>query len=143
MRKRGDKAQMLKKKRCGGSLKLSPLWIITSHKNNQMEVLTVGPDGEGVSFLPVFSFEEEAQTFLCFLEGDEKTKGMGWSIRQTTPGELVSVLMAPCADVLEVALDPLPPLPFVARAMLPLVKIKRKLFVRHLMKERSGEVVAA
>ena len=134
------------KKSSGGGLRIRPLWIITSHKNNQMEVLTVDPDGDGASFLPVFSFEEEAKTFLCFLESDEKTKRTGWNVRETAPGELVSVLMAPCATVTGVVLDPLPPLPFVAREMLPLVKVKRKLFVRYLMeerKERSGEVVAA
>ena len=96
---------------------LRPLWIIASHKNKRMEVLTVDPDGDGAgSFLAVFSFEEEARTFLGISEDDEKK---GWSIRQTTPGELVSVLLAPCAEAREVALDPLPPLAFVAGTMLP------------------------
>ena len=40
-----------------------PLWIITSYRNNRMEVLTIDPEGNGGS-LPVFSFEEEAKTFL-------------------------------------------------------------------------------
>jgi hypothetical protein len=126
----------------GGDLVLRPLWIITSHKNNQMEVLTIDPEDDGGSFLAVFSFEEEAQMFLGHLEDDEKKKG--WSIRQTAPGELVSVLLAPCAHAKGVALDPLPPLPF-ARVMIPLVKVKRELFVRYLLEERkeqSGEVVA-
>jgi len=131
------------KKSSGGGLRIRPLWIITSHKNNQMEVLTIDPDDDAGSFLAVFSFEEEAQTFLGLLEDDEKKKG--WSIRQTSPGELVSVLLAPCAHAKGVALDPLPPLPF-ARVMLPLVKVKRERFVRYLLEERkeqSGEVVAA
>jgi hypothetical protein len=45
-----------------------------------------------------------------------------------------------------VALDPLPSLTFVDRAMLPLMRVKRELFVKYLMegrKERSGEIVAA
>jgi hypothetical protein len=131
------------KKSSGGGLRIRPLWIITSHKNNQMEVLTIDPDDDAGSFLAVFSFEEEAQTFLGLLEDDEKKKG--WSIRQTSPGELVSVLLAPCAHAKGVALDPLPPLPF-ARVMLPLVKLKRERFVRYLLeehKEQSGEGVAA
>jgi hypothetical protein len=131
------------KKNSGGGLMLRPLWIIASHKNNRMDVLTIDPDDDGGSFLALFSFEEEAQTFLGLLEDDEKKKG--WSIRQTSPGELVSVLLAPCAHAKGVALDPLPPLPF-ARVMLPLVKVKRELFVRYLLEERkeqSGEVVAA
>jgi hypothetical protein len=134
-----------KKSSVGGrGLVLRPLWIITSHDNNQMEVLTIdSDDDDGGSFLAVFSFEEEAQTFLSLLEDDEKKKG--WSIRQTSPGELVSVLLAPCAHAKGVALDPLPPLPF-ARVMLPLVKLSRERFVRYLLEERkeqSGEVVAA
>jgi hypothetical protein len=133
------------KKSSGGGLRIRPLWIITGHKNNQMEVLTIDPDEDAGSFLAVFSFEEEAQTFLGLLEDDDKKKNKGWSIRQTSPGELVSVLLAPCAHAKGVALDPLPPLPF-ARVMLPLVKVKRERFVRYLLEERkeqSGEVVVA
>jgi hypothetical protein len=126
-----------KKKRRGGGLMLRPLWIIASHRNNWMEVLTIEPDDDG-SFLAIFSFEEEAQTFLGLLEEDEKKK-MKWSIRQTAPGELVSVLLAPCAHAKGVALDPLPPLPF-ARVMLPLVRVKRELFVRYLLEERKKAV---
>jgi hypothetical protein len=131
------------KKSSGGGLRIRPLWIITSCKNNQMEVLTIDLDDDGGSFLALFSFEEEAQTFLGLLEDDEKKKG--WSIRQTSPGELVSVLLAPCAHAKGVALDPLPPLPF-ARVMLLLVKVKRERFVWYLLKEskeQSGEGVAA
>jgi hypothetical protein len=86
---------MPKKNSYGGTLMVRrPPWIIASHKNNRMEVLTIDRDGYiGGSFLAVFSFEEEAQTFLGLLEDEEKEKG--WSIRQTTPGELISVLQAP------------------------------------------------
>jgi hypothetical protein len=107
------------------------------------EMLIVDADGDG-GFLPVFSFEE-AQTFLALLENDEKKKTK-WSIRQTSPGELISVLLGPCGHARWVALDPLPSLTFVARAMLPLMRVKRELFVKYLMegrKERLGEVVAA
>jgi hypothetical protein len=139
---REEKARMPKKKNSSGGLMLRPLWIIASHKNNRMEVLTINPDDDGGSFLAVFSFEEEAQTFLGLLVDDEKK---GWSIRQTAPGELVSVLLALCAHAKGVALDPLPPLSF-ARVMLPLVRVKRERFVRYLLEERkkqSGEVEAA
>jgi hypothetical protein len=122
-----------------------PLWIISCYQNNRIEVLTINPNGSGGGcYVPIFSFEEEAQTFLCLLEDDEKKK-MEWSIRQTAPGELISVLYAPCAHARGVAIDPLPPLPF-CKAMPPLVRVKRELFVRYLMEERkecSGEVVAA
>src|SRR5215204_890086 len=83
--------------------------------------------------------------FLALLEDVEKKKTK-WSIRQTSPGELISVLLGPCGQARWVALDTLPSLTFVARAMLPLMRVKRELFVKYLMegrKERSGEVVAA
>ena len=127
-----------------GLLMRSPLWILACYQNNRMRMLIVDADGDG-GFLPVFSFEEEAQTFLALLEDDEKKKTK-WSIRQTSPGELISVLLGPCGHARWVALDPLPSLTFVARAMLPLLRVKRELFVQYLMegrKERSGEVVAA
>jgi hypothetical protein len=121
-----------------------PLWIIVRHQNNRMEVLTDSLKDYRGSFLAVFSFEEEAQTFLGLLKDEEKQKG--WSTRETAPGELVSVLMAPCADVLEVALDPLPSSLSFGRTMLPLVSVKREAFVRRLLEEReewSGELVPA
>ncbi len=87
-----------------------PLWIITSYCNNRMEVLTLDPDGElgGGASLPVFSFEEEAQAFLGLSEDDQEEGGRRWLCRETTAGELVSVLLAPCAGVRQVTLDPLP-----------------------------------
>ena len=124
------------------------LWIISCYQNNRMEVLTLASEGRGGGgggcYVPVFSFEEEAQTFLFLLEDDEKKK-MEWSTRQTAPGELISVLYAPCAHARGVAIDPLPPLPF-CKAMPSLVSVERELFVRYLMEERkecSGEVVVA
>lgn len=136
------------KSKARGLLRLRrPLWIISCYQNNRIEVLTINPNGSGGGcYVPIFSFEEEAQMFVCLLEDDEKKK-MEWSTRQTAPGELISVLHAPCAHARGVALDPLPPLPFVAFAMIPSAKIKRDLFVRYLMEEsqeeRPGEVVAA
>lgn len=53
--------------------------------------------------LPVFSHEEEAEMFRS-LGG----AGGGWRIRESTVGELFSVLYGPCARVGPVALDPLP-----------------------------------
>ncbi len=63
------------RKSSGGRLTLRPLWIIASHKNKRMEILTIDPDDDGGSLLAVFSFEEEAQTFLALLEDDEKKQG--------------------------------------------------------------------
>ena len=107
-----------------------PLWIITCYPNNRMEVLTIDTDSDG-GFLPVFSFKEEAQTFLCLSEKDQE-EGRRWRSTETTAGELVSVLLAPSyAEVGQVALDPLP-LP-VGRAMLPLCSVARERFVEDLL----------
>jgi len=72
--------------------------------------------------LPVFSFEEEAEMFLRLglLEKE------GWRVRETTCGELTSVLYGMCRDVTHVSLDPLP-------GMVELVSLSRKTFVRTLL----------
>ena len=126
-----DKERMPNKSR---AVTRRPLWIITSYENNRMEALTIGPDLDG-GLLAVFSFEEEAEAFLCLLGDDEKKKE-GWQSEQTTAGGLVSVLLGPCADVNGVALDPLP-LP-LGRAMLPLVSMNRDPFLQYLLEERRG-----
>ena len=116
-----------------------PLWIITCYRNNRMEVLTVDPDGDGGS-LPVFSFKEEAQMFLGLSENDQE--GRRWRIRETTAKELVSVLRAPCADVRQVMLDPLPL--SLGRLMVPLCSVAREWFLEDLMgsrREPTGELV--
>ena len=95
-----------------------------------MQPLTLDPDGDG-GFLPVFSFEEEAQAFLQLL--GEEGKELGWRIRETTPGELISVLLALCAQVKRIALDPLPL--SCGKAVLPFISVKRNHFVQDLMEE--------
>lgn len=91
-------------------------------------------DGEG-RFLAVFGFEEEAETFLGLLvDGDDEKKE--WQSEQAEAGELVSVLVGPCAEVEGVALDPLP-LP-LGRAMLPLVSVHRGTFLGYLVEEDRG-----
>jgi hypothetical protein len=125
------------------ALARSPLWIITCYRNNRMEVLTIDPDGDGGS-LPVFSFKEEAKTFLGLSENDQEERRR-WRIRETTAGELISVLLAPCADVRQVALDPLP-LP-LSRMMWSFCSITRERFVEYLLRGRrrdlTGELAPA
>ena len=81
--------------------------------------------------LPVFSFEEEAEMFLR-LEGYE---GGGWRARESSAGELVSVLCGPCKDVKGVALDPLPEM--LKDRMVGLVGVERRCFLGQLL---AGEV---
>ena len=66
-----------------------------------MEVLTASV--RGAEALAVFGFEEEAEMYLR-LRGLE----VGWWVRETTRGELVSILYGPCAHVGRVTLDPPP-----------------------------------
>ena len=97
-----------------------------------MDALTLDPDSDG-GFLAVFSFKEEAEAFLNLLEDDQKND---WRSRQTAAGELVSILLGPCAGVKGVALDPLPVL--FSRAMLRFVSVNRERFVQDLLKEYKG-----
>jgi len=126
-----------------GGLARRPLWIITCYHNNRMEVLTTDPDGDGGESLPVFSFEEEARTFLGLSE--DVQEGRRWHIRETTAEELVSVLRAPCAGgVRQVILDPLPT--SLGRLMALLCSVTRERFVEDLMGRRrklAGEQVTA
>ncbi len=101
-------------------------WLIATRAHGWREVLTIDAGGETV--LPVFSFREEGEFFLGF-EGTEAD----WWARETTTGELVSLLLCLCARVDKVALDPLPGLG--EREIVELVSTGRRHFVRHLMGE--------
>jgi hypothetical protein len=104
-------------------------WLIVTRVHSGMEVLTIDTGGETV--LPVFSFQDERELFLCL--GAAETD---WWPRETTTGELVSLLLGLCAGVDKVALDPLPGIG--ERELLELVSTGRRHFVRHL----TGEVAA-
>ena len=104
-------------------------WLIATQTHGRMEVLTLDTGDEIV--LPVFSVQEEGELFLR-LEATEAN----WWPRETTTGELVSLLLSLCAQVDNVALDPLPGL--WERETLGLVSTDRRCFVRNLL----GEVVA-
>lgn len=79
-----------------------PYWLIVNQEGTAMEVLTVDLLARGEA-LAVFSFEEEARMYLRLRIAEP-----GWRVRQTSAGELVSVLCGPCADATRVALDPVP-----------------------------------
>lgn len=102
-------------------------WLIAIQAHGRIEVLTIDVDGETV--LPVFSAQEEGEFFLSL----EATEADCWP-RETTTGELVSLLLGLCARVDKVALDPLPSLGEIVE----LVSTGRRHFVRHLM----GDVAA-
>jgi hypothetical protein len=109
-----------------------PYWLIARQENSRMDLLTVGL-ASGEEVLPIFSFEEEARTFLRL-----RTWGTGWEARETTAQELVSVLLGPDAAVERVVLDPAPEIE--AEVMVSLVGMRREDFVDRITGE-EGELI--
>ena len=107
-------------------------WVIAKVAKDglgQLELLTLDLDGTGEA-LPVFSFEEEAEMFLWLQRAEE-----GHGVRETTPGQLVSILYGPCADVGRVMLDPLPEIGLSMQ--ISLLGMDRNDFVESVMGARS------
>jgi hypothetical protein len=110
-------------------------WVIAKDAKDgtdgfgQPDLLTVDLDGTGEA-LPIFSFEEEAEMFLWL-----QTTEDGWEVRETTPGQLVSILYGPCADVGRVMLDPLPEIGLSMQ--ISLLGMDRHDFVESVMGARS------
>jgi len=80
----------------------SKQWMLAKEEDSGRSVLVVDCDDERV--LPVFGGEGEAEIFV-WLEG---TFEDGWKVRETSAGELVSMLHGPFARVTRVALDRAP-----------------------------------
>jgi hypothetical protein len=77
-------------------------WLIAKNGSGRVKFLTTNRDGGEI--LPVFGHEEEAEMFLHLGGyGDD-----GWRARESSAGEMVSVLYGPCSGAEGVALDPLP-----------------------------------
>lgn len=100
-------------------------WLIVERERTANKVLTVRLDGKGEA-LPVFSFEEEARTFL-----QSEALGSDWEIRETGAGELVSILLGPCANICKVMLDPTNE--GDAETLADLVSLGSKTFIEHLL----------
>ena len=81
-----------------GNLSRSSWWLVAKNEGGPLEVLT--PDGGDT--LPVFSIEGEAELFLWLGEARE----YGWEVRESSAGELSSLLCGPCSGATFVALDP-------------------------------------
>jgi hypothetical protein len=103
-------------------------WLIAKDAGGYLEPFIFS--AAGIETLPVFSFEEEAETFL-WLAGLEGR----WLTRASGCGELVSLLYGPCGRVRSVALDPLPGM--VTDGTVCLVSVGRDRFVRHLLGRES------
>jgi hypothetical protein len=120
---------MLKAKITGGWY-----WLITMHAASKIDVLTVRVDSGGEA-LAVFSFEEEAKMFLDLrLAASEE----GWCVRQTSMGEIVSVLYGPCSDAKEVVLDPVPEVG--RKELVGLLNMHRNDFLRFLLGDEPSNL---
>jgi hypothetical protein len=109
-------------------------WVIAKDAKDrfgQLDLLAVDLDGTGEA-LAVFSFEEEAEMFLWLKRTED-----GREVRETTPGQLVSILYGPCADVGRVVLDPLPEIG--ASMQIRPSSLDRRDFVESVMGARSLE----
>lgn len=94
-------------------------WLAARDGSCSVEILTV--DCGGDKALPVFSHEEEAELFL-----DLGGAGDGWRTRESSAGEIVSLLFGPLAAARSVALDPWP---VMAPETVDLVTLGRDRFV--------------
>lgn len=105
-------------------------WLIAAKRNNRIEALTIRT-GDEQETLPVFSSKEEAEIILRF-GGDTG----GWRARDSSVGELASVVSGPCAGVKKLALDPSPEM--VVEGTLGLVSLLRESFMNLILARSSG-----
>ena len=101
-------------------------WLLVKSGRCRMEVLTL--NGAGECTLPAFSGKGEAEMFL--LLGKEAFE-QRWHVRETSAGELVSLLSGPYACVRNVALDPSPEI--AEAGTIWLVSVSRKKFLRRVL----------
>ena len=102
----------------------SKWWLLANDGDFGAEKLVA--DCERGKTLPVFSGEGEAEMFVWLGGAFEE----GWRVRQTSAGELVSILCGPCAGVGRVALDPLPGM---AADAIRRLSVSRKRFVSRIV----------
>jgi hypothetical protein len=105
----------------------SRYWFIVKNEYGRVEVLSI--DLNGQEAMPIFSFREEAEMFIRFEAWGD------WSVRETSAGELISLLSGPYSDVKMVALDRLPEI--CDKGMRCLVSVGRKDFARTLLRDRG------
>jgi hypothetical protein len=112
-----------------------PRWLITKYDPSKMNALTINLGGEGEA-LAIFGFEEEAEMFLHLRHA---ALGEGWGVRQTSVGELVSVLYGPCSDTKKVVLDPLPGV-VAAEELIGFLSMRRNDYLRILLGEEPSSL---
>ena len=112
----------------------SMFWVVFADECRLTCPLTLGLEG-GKEALAVFSHQEEADMLLRWFG----TAGEGWHIRQTSAGEVVSLLYGPCCGANTVALDPSPQM--LADGFLSSVVLERGRFVRWVTSRQLGPLV--
>lgn len=110
-------------------------WLVAKDGHLPKGLLTV--EYRSGRALPVFSGQGEAEMFV-WLGG---AFGDGWRVRETSAGELVSILCGPCASVRSVALDPSPGM--AKTEMIGLVTLARERFLDRLVAPGGRTPVAA
>ena len=101
-------------------------WLIAKTENGRVKFLTTAREEDSGETLPVFGHEEEAEMFLHLGGYDDS-----WSARESSSGEIVSVLCGPCSGAESVALDPLPGM--VDDGTPGLVRLRRESFLGRLL----------
>jgi hypothetical protein len=105
--------------------------LIARSDVRRVEPLTTDIDGQET--MPVFSFREEAELFMR-LDG-----WRGWWVRETSAGELASLLFGTHSYVKMLALDPLPGI--CDEGMTHLVSLRKNDFAKRLLDDRGLRVV--
>ena len=82
-------------------------FVIARHEGDALEVLCVSPVA-GESTLPVFANREAARRFLRSGRLRFGQLGSGWRVKRCPGGALAALLLAPCAGVRRIVLDPSP-----------------------------------
>ena len=110
--------------------KRTSYWLLVRDGDDGREILTTDLAG-GLKALAVFSFEEEAEMFLC-LRGSVD----GWRVRETTAGEILSLFYTALKETTCVTLDPIPEDSFLNAS--GLLSISREKFMTRLESVYSG-----
>lgn len=77
-----------------------PVWfVISRYEHNRLRVLNI--PAFGGETLPVFSTEPAARGFM-----ESRGLGMDWHVRETTAGELTSILLSRPMETPRVTLNP-------------------------------------
>jgi hypothetical protein len=95
-------------------------WMVLEGSPQALPLTVFLPDGKEA--LALFSGEEEAMMFCHFCE-----KGASANLRQTTTGEVISLLYCPWCAAKHVALDPFPEI-LGGRLLLGVLRLEREEF---------------